>query len=353
MRTLTLKEVQKNKNALKKVAEKAALAQKLDYGKDNKNSAVFKAYSTSSVMGQAVYLSFSDEELLELLRQEAKRLGHSPAQKEVFWVYRFYVRHRFHKWPYALEKAGLSRSAGKSGKSVDIMLKERRTYQYWLEKVKERALELERPPHAVEMPEACENLKRYFKTWAEVLYAAGVNRNWMRQKVVSRIPDIEEEYKILLNGILKKAIELGRPPLKVEIDQVVRKKLKERCGSWRNVLFQIGLEPVTKISPFSSSYLDEKDQIHNRPHKEILQDSLYRVLNLDQKARKYLIYLRKKAEDLGRAPIKEELSADMVQYLICCCGTWSNTLYQIGYKPLRGDKLKAVKREKRKHAAKK
>lgn len=353
MRTLTFKEVQKSKAILRKLAEKAIASQNLDYGKDNKNSLIFKNFSTSSSMGQAIYLSFSDDELLDLLRLEAKRLGHSPAQKEVFWVYRFYIRNRFQKWPYALEKAGLSRSAGKSGKTVKAMFEERQNFEYWLKKVKELALKLERPPHAIEMPEACEALKRYFKTWAEVLRAAGVNRNWMRQKVVNRIPDLEEEYQLLLKDIQKKAIELGRAPLKVEINSEIRAKLRQRCGSWRNVLFQIGLEPVTKISPFSSSYLDEKDQIQNRPHKEILQDSLYRVLNLDQKARKYLVYLKKKAEELGRAPIKEEIPKEIVQHLIVFCGTWSNTLYQIGYKPLRGDKLKAVKKENRKQMVRK
>jgi len=348
MRALTFKEVQKSKIALRRIAEKAEASQKLNYAKDNKNSAIFKTYSTSSTIGQAIYLSFSDEELLELLKVEAKRLGHSPAQKEVFWVYRFYIRNRFQRWPYALERAGLSRSAGKSGKTIEAMMEDRHNYEYWLNKVKEHALELERPPHAVEMPEACEVLKRYFKTWAEVLRAAGVSRNWMRQKVVNRIPDLEEEYRILLKDIQKKAIELGRSPLKIEIEQEVRVKLRQRCGSWRNVLFQIGLEPVTKISPFASSYLAEKDQIRNRMHKEILQDSLYQVLNLDQKARKYLICLKRKVKELERAPIKEELPKEMVEYLIGYCGTWSNTLYQIGCKPLRGDQLKAVKKENRK-----
>ncbi len=57
--------------------------------------------------GRRLYESFTDEELLDILRDTAQALGHAPAQKEVFCVYRSYIRRRFTNWPAALRAAGL------------------------------------------------------------------------------------------------------------------------------------------------------------------------------------------------------------------------------------------------------
>ncbi len=57
--------------------------------------------------GAALYASFTDEELLGMLRTAAAELGHVPSQKEIFCVYRAYIRRRFRNWPGALRAAGL------------------------------------------------------------------------------------------------------------------------------------------------------------------------------------------------------------------------------------------------------
>lgn len=57
--------------------------------------------------GMKLYQSFSDEELLDIIRQEALHLGRVPAQREVFCVYRDYIRRRFGNWIKALRAAGL------------------------------------------------------------------------------------------------------------------------------------------------------------------------------------------------------------------------------------------------------
>ncbi len=73
------------------------------------------AFSLSEEAGAAFYGSLSDEDLLDVLRRRAEELGRSPAQKEIYWVWRAYLRQRFGKWPYALTAAGLSKSAGSGG----------------------------------------------------------------------------------------------------------------------------------------------------------------------------------------------------------------------------------------------
>ena len=70
-------------------------------------------YSLDTERGAQLYASFSDDELLELLRGSAQYLGHSPSQGEVHWILRAYLKARFKNWPRALRAAGLSRSAGR------------------------------------------------------------------------------------------------------------------------------------------------------------------------------------------------------------------------------------------------
>ena len=57
--------------------------------------------------GRYIYDSFTNKELLDILRNAAEELGRVPTQKEVFCVYRLYIRRRFTNWPTALRTAGL------------------------------------------------------------------------------------------------------------------------------------------------------------------------------------------------------------------------------------------------------
>lgn len=57
--------------------------------------------------GKALYSSYTDQELLEIIRSLAERLGRTPYQCEIFCVYRHYIRQRFGNWPKAMEAAGL------------------------------------------------------------------------------------------------------------------------------------------------------------------------------------------------------------------------------------------------------
>lgn len=56
---------------------------------------------------EKLYAAFSDGELLEILRDAARRLGRNPSKKEVFCVYRVFLIERFGNWPRALVAAGL------------------------------------------------------------------------------------------------------------------------------------------------------------------------------------------------------------------------------------------------------
>ena len=66
-------------------------------------------YGLDGPQGRQPYESCSDGELLALLRERAEALGRSPAQNEVHWTCRTYLRARFKNWPGALRAAGPGR----------------------------------------------------------------------------------------------------------------------------------------------------------------------------------------------------------------------------------------------------
>ena len=57
--------------------------------------------------GRMLYQSFSDGELLSIITSTAQQLGRVPAQRDVFCVYRDFIRRRFGNWVKALQAAGL------------------------------------------------------------------------------------------------------------------------------------------------------------------------------------------------------------------------------------------------------
>ena len=132
-------------------------------------------YSLQTAAGKLLYESFTDEELLNVVRKTAERLGHSPAQREVFWVYRCYLKRRFEKWPYALQKAGLSKAAGRGGTSMARMEAERKHHRELLELVRERGIQLGRIPHPKDFQDELGDLAKYYQTWNQVLTAAGIH----------------------------------------------------------------------------------------------------------------------------------------------------------------------------------
>lgn len=322
---LTAEELQRRRRLLARLAEEAERT-----GDQNLRPAanMGRMFELSTPEGRQVYESFPDAALLELLRAAAQKLGHSPAQKEIFWVYRGYLHARFEKWPYALRMAGLGKSAGRCGQSPEESAAREKQMEALLRQVREKTLEIGRTPHPGDLPQVCERLKKRYHTWGEVLQAAGVER--VRDKTVRLIEDLEPPYRALLEEIRQQAEALGRAPLRHEVEDAARTSLVERCGSWRNALYQIGLEPVVHISPFSTAYLAQQDGARRKRHRGTLYDCYYRVLNLDDEARAMLAQLQETAARLGRPPEKHDVPPELRRGLQAACGSWSNALFQLG-----------------------
>lgn len=302
------------------------------YGQGDRTSAVWQDYAMASPAGKLVYQSFSDEELLAYLRAFAKELGHGPTQGEVFWVLREYIKQRFGKWPYALRAAGLSASAGKGGKTLEQMEQERTQREALLAKVREKARELGRIPHPKDLPDDCKDIKKYYSSWTSVIEAAKLDEEFFK-KFVHRISNLEPEYVTMLEAVKAFAYRIGRSPLHGEIDPAVKQALIERCGSWRNALFQIDLEPIVRMQPFHDIYIDHRMEENRRRHSDSLYGCYYKVLNLDTDDRKRLAAVRGIYLKNGKIPMKKDVPRQLRQALQEKCGSWGNVLYQLGITP--------------------
>lgn len=301
--------------AEKVLSQKAEVLDRLREGRDVDGEAA------------AVCAALSDEELLDLLRETAGRLGHSPAQGEVHWLLRDCLRSRFKNWPGALRAAGLSRSAGRGGVPVEQMAREEEEYRRLLAQVRETAGRLGRMPHPSELPEVCGKLKKRCRSWGEVLSAAGAEEAVAGS--LRKAEDLGEEDRERLEQLRAIALTLNRAPMRGEVETMLREPLLRRFGSWRSVLYQIDLEPVRRIAPFVNAPLQREEGRARAAHRGDLYDCHYRLLRLTPETAADLEMVRELAEQLGRPPRRQEVSPEIRRRLQEACGSWSNALFQL------------------------
>ena len=317
------------KEKLQTLLRSAASAGDMDQGRQETSGFLYQEFSLETRKGRSFYAGLEDELLLELLRKRAGELDHSPSQKEVFWVLREYIRKRFRKWPYALETAGLKRSSGSGGKSWSEMEEDKKRYRSLLGQLRQEAKELCRIPHPSDVPELCTKLKKYEKDWGAIVRAAGLNAEFFEKNAVYPVEDLDEISGRYLREIRKKAEETGRPPRKSEVPREVQETLIASCKSWRNALYQVGLEPVVRIRPFSSTHIDHRKNPGSRHHSQALYDCCYRLVNPDETTVSDLQKLQEIRETLGRDPEKKEVPKELWKRLQKVCGSWTNVLYQL------------------------
>lgn len=321
-------EMEQNRESLLKELQNAAAADDKEKG-NTPGSSLYRKYSLETEEGRRFYESLTDARLLDLLRERARELDHSPSQKETFWVLRDYLKKRFRKWPYALEAAGLKRSCGSGGKTWKQMEEDRENYRKLLGELREEAVKLLRIPHPSDVPELCEKLGHYEKNWSMIVRAAGLDAEFFREHALYRVEDLDQTAMEYLDQIRENAKLCGRAPKKSEVPCEIRKKLMESCHSWRNVLYQIGLEPVEKIRPFSSTYIDYRKKPDSRRHSQALHDCCYRLVDPSEETREALDVLKDMSEKLGRMPEKKEVPGELRSRLTKACGSWTNVLYQL------------------------
>ena len=202
-----------------------------------------------------------------------------------------------------------------------------------LEKVREKAIELGKIPHPQDLPEVCSEVRKFYSDWGNVIEAANLDPKFLNREAVYKIDSLEPEYRLMLESVKKHAYQLGRTPLHGEIDPKVKQALIARCGSWRNALYQIGLEPVMRVRPFYGFYIDHRKENNRENHSDSLYNCFYKVLNLTERDKNNLNVIRELYEKSGSIPTKKDVPADLRAELQDSCGSWANVLYQIGIDP--------------------
>lgn len=311
--------------------EKILLYRAADEGntEEPEDATLRRRYSPASKEGRPLYEHFTDGELLDILRRRAEILGHAPAQKEMFWVFRTYIKQRFGKWPYALKAADLSKAAGSGGLSLEETRQKKERVKAAVQEVRQAADTLGRVPHPSDLPGAQKLLKKQFRSWREVLDAAGIDPTTL----VRRISDPDETLRLQLSELRALAETLRRAPLRREVSPELYAALVKRCGSWRNSLYQVGLTPVVQISPFAGSRLAPWEKPTHTSHVTALEHCCYKLLWLEGEEEKMLELVRKRAEELGRAPERDEVPEEAHSLLLAACGSWRNVLFQLDLQP--------------------
>ncbi len=326
----------------------------------------------------------TEEELLNILKKRAEELGRSPAKKEVFWVLREYIRERFQKWPYALKAAGLSKAAGKGGKSLSKQQEEAEEYQMFLNEIRKKAKEICRIPHPRDLPqisiqvakyadslskqqeeaeeyqmflneirkkakEICRiphprdlpqisiQVAKYADKWGKVILDAGIDEAFFQECAVYKIKNLETECVEDLSEIRQLSRQLHRAPLMGELPEDLKERVVKRCGSYRNALYQIGLEPVKKRNPFFSAKTGDTEQIEKKGHLTNLQNCYYQVVAPDIQTQKDLEQLYQYWKEHGEMPDRKAVASELRKRLQQSCGSWANALYQIHYRETTGE----------------
>ena len=328
---------EEKKKLWKELMEKVELLSDQEWGIEDTDGFLYQTYSLETICGRAFYNSLTEEELLNILKKRAEELGRSPAKKEVFWVLREYIRERFQKWPYALKAAGLSKAAGKGGKSLSKQQEEAEEYQMFLNEIRKKAKETCRIPHPRDLPQISIQVAKYADNWGKVILDAGIDEAFFQECAVYKIKNLETECVEDLSEIRQLSRQLHRAPLMGELPEDLKERVVKRCGSYRNALYQIGLEPVKKRNPFFSAKTGDTEQIEKKGHLTNLQNCYYQVVAPDIQTQKDLEQLYQYWKEHGEMPDRKAVASELRKRLQQSCGSWANALYQIHYRETTGE----------------
>lgn len=322
---------QKQKYLYDKLKSIEMKCENTDEGMNDVSSEIYKNFSLDTKKGREFYSCMSDELLLGILRERGEFLGYSPGQKEVFWVWRSYIKKRFQKWPYALCAAGMSKSAGRGGNITAQSQLEAEAYHILLQQVRIRAKELCRIPHPQEILGIHGQSQDYSGRWNDVLKDAGIDREFFYKNAVFKVDNLEADLKEKLEEIKKIAADLHRPPFKSELPDEVAEPLIKKMGSYRNVLYQIDLEPIEKKNPFYLANVKGMAGRKRKTHHHNLKECCYQIVAPDGKTQKDLLTLYTIWKRTGNYPDRKQVDTALRKRLQKSCGTWSNALYQIKF----------------------
>ena len=241
--------------------------------------------------------TYTEENLIEILRQKAKELGRTPKAKEVGQVGSI-VKY-FGSYNKGLEAAGLKKR----------QFEKQCTKEELIAILQQKAKELRRAPKSTEISQRS-SIFRHFGSFNAGLQAAGLTPNQTKRKTYT-----EEN---LIEILQQKAKELGRTPKAKEITQY--KSILKHFGS-----FNAGLEAAGLASNQNKRYTNKKYTeeeliaILKQRYKELGRPPHGREVNQASTIKKYFGSFNKGLEAAGLAPnqnkryTKKELIAILKQ----------------------------------------
>lgn len=293
----------------------------------------YRDYAPDKPLGRAICESYSIQELAAILTERAKELGRTPTQQDIFPLYRAYLKRRFGTWPAALRAAGLRYGMEKQSVTADWMavLIQQPEAGWALLALSERWVTCGVPPLRREIPEA-ELLRTHFGAWNQVLMAAKTLDQWLEAHPLHTEPPEPEQIKEL-EGL---AGRLGRTPLREEVPEPLRLKLRTGWRSWGSILEAAGLTPLSG---------DEEARAKWEYQQRICAGSC--LLTLIQaptaKQSKLLVRLEEICRGLGRSPLRAELSPSLRTELSENFGSLRNALFQLGRAPITGSEAQRLR----------
>lgn len=310
--------------------------------------ALWKDFAPDRKAGRQVCESFTDDELITILRESYQKLGRAPVQSDIFCFYRIYIKHRFGTWNAALKAAGLSRAlntrANKpSAAECEMIDREEPDIRALLIRLSERWTSLGYPPGRKEFADSIA-LKRRFGSWSAALNAVEGLDVYQRSLKGSDMSSLSPEEKDFLQELKETSVKLGRTPLKIEIPEETRCRLRICCGSWEEVLRYAGLVPLVG-DELKRAEWDAEQRLKGK-------NLLFRISDPEPEYRELLEELKSLVKILGRAPLKEEMETSKRKKLQERCGSWRNALYQIDAAPLSKQEASKVKLKNRKNRKK-
>lgn len=163
----------------KRIAEIAKQAAQNPQDEEVQLREQYQRFTLSHGLGRAVYASYSDEELMQILCWTADELGHVPAQHDVFFLYRIYLKARFRTWPAALRAVGMRQlpAADLELPDWETMLTEEPEICAALLDVANLRETMGYPPRKKDVPHAKDLCER-FRSWENTIAASDAYCRW-------------------------------------------------------------------------------------------------------------------------------------------------------------------------------
>lgn len=281
-------------------------------------------FDYTTVIGSQVYRSYSDQELLALLQQAQQRLGYCPRKRDLYCVYQRYIRYRFGSWPTALAAAGLAAETTLPPEQLQqLLLGLDQDQQYAICQLLTAAELSKHPLMKPLVKQAQEVLLPRFE-YKQAIHQAVA---WWQECDLSSDAELAVAESPELAALRSLAADLGRTPLRAEMDFANVFVLWQAYQGWGRVLAAAGLEPLS-----AEQLLQARREFALRRASVEFVDP-YTLRSVGAKGQAALQELCRLAQQLGRSPFREEIPAAMFRQLNQQFGSWRLALSKLGLEP--------------------